>query len=58
MFSYDKILRIIIKSLDEGYYCYIFSNEYFVPGKFHFNKYDQTYDNLIIGYDLVKQMPT
>ncbi len=52
----QDIVEFIMNAIDKNYYVDICLNEYFIPIKRAYNKFDCPHDNLIYGYDKKKSI--
>lgn len=54
--KYTNLLQFVMDSLDEDHYIVTFANEFYVPNRQGYKKYDFIHDILIYGYDLGKNI--
>jgi len=51
----EEIINNIIEYLSKGYYIQLILDEYFVPQRHSYKKYERSHENLIYGYDKTKK---
>ncbi|MEF2964964.1 hypothetical protein V3851_03900 [Paenibacillus sp. M1] len=49
-----EICGKIISSIDEGYYYYTFVDEFYIPNRVAYQRFNNNHDLFIFGYDLVR----